>query len=350
MRSGQKNDCSEVNQLNNPQNLPQVVILATGGTIAGRGSSPLQTAGYSAGELSVEELTQAALGLDQVAYVTGEQVCNVASSALTIDTWLQLARRINDIFQNQPQVSGIVVTHGTDTLEETAYFLNLVVKSQKPVVVVGSMRPATAVSPDGPMNLVNAVRTAAAPQAAGLGVLVVMNDEIYSARDVAKTHANQLHTFRSSDLGALGSLDNGNVSIYHTPTRRHTWQTEFTVDQLPTLPRVDIVYTYIGSDNVVVDALVAASAKGIVLAGAGAGHTTPRTRQALREAQKQGVFVVRASRVGTGRILPINPTDLPIGDFIGSDTLNPQKARVLLMLALTRTTDPGEIQRMFNLY
>jgi L-asparaginase len=332
------------------RNLPQVVILGTGGTIAGRGTSPLQTAGYKAGELSVTELTQAAPGLDQIAQIHCEQICNVASSAITVETWLQMARRINDILQNQPQVSGIVITHGTDTLEETAYFLNLVVKSDKPVVVVGAMRPATAVSPDGPMNLINAVRVAASAEGRGLGVLVVMNDELYASRDVTKTHANQLHTFRSHDLGALGSVDNGKVSVYHLPTRKHTWQTEFDVDQLPTLPRVDIVYTYIGSDHVAVEAFVAAGAKGIILSGAGAGHATPGTRKALCEAQQQGVLVVRATRTGSGRVLPIKPEDLPSADFIGSDTLNAQKARVLLMLALTRSTNPTEIQRMFNTY
>lgn len=334
----------------NTHNLPQVIILGTGGTIAGRGSSPLQTAGYTAGELSVAELTAAVPGLEQIAKITGEQVCNVASSALTTDTWLELGRRVNDVFRNQPEVSGIVVTHGTDTLEETAYFLHLVTQSTKPVVLVGAMRPATAISPDGPMNLANAVRVAATPAAAGLGVLVVMNDEIHSARDVSKTHANQLHTFRSHDLGALGSVDNGIVSIYHAPTRKHTWQTEFAVNQLPVLPRVDVVYTYVGSDHVAVEALVAVGAKGIVLAGAGAAHTTPATRAALRQAQRQGVFIVRATRVGTGRILPIKQSDLPQNDFIGADTLNPQKARVLLMLALTRTNNPAEIQRMFDCY
>lgn len=336
--------------MNNPQNLPQVVILGTGGTIAGRGASPLQTAGYRAGELSIEELLQAAPGLEQVARVSSEQICNVASSTLTLDTWLGLARRVNEILLKQPEVAGVVITHGTDTLEETAYFLHLVVKSKKPVVLVGAMRPATATSPDGPMNLINAVRIASSPLSQGLGVLVAMNDEIYSARDVTKTHANQLHTFRSPDFGALGSVDNGNVSIYHAPTRRHTWQTEFNVDHLPTLPRVDIVYTYIGADGTAVSAYATAGAKGIVLAGAGAGHSTPDVTQALRQAQQAGVLIVRASRVGTGRILPIKPELLPSGDFIGADTLNPQKARVLLMLALTASSDPGEIQRMFNLY
>ncbi len=330
--------------------LPTVRILGTGGTIAGKGANPLQTAGYKAGELSVQDLLDAAPGLRDIAQIEGEQICNVASSAITISIWLQLARRINDIFAHEPHVSGIVVTHGTDTLEETAYFLNLVVKSYKPVIVVGAMRPATAISPDGPMNLINAVRLAASPSAIGQGVLVAMNDEIYSARDVTKTHANQLHTFRSHDLGALGSIDNGIVSFYHRPVRKHTLQTEFDVSILPTLPRVDVIYAYLGSDGLLVNALVQAGAQGIVVAGAGAGHFSSATRDALKEAVGAGLKVVRSTRVGTGRVLPPAAEYLAEGGFIAADSLNPQKARILLMLALTRTTDPQEIQRMFCEY
>lgn len=331
-------------------NLPTVKILGTGGTIAGRGASPLQTAGYSPGELSVQELMDSAPGLAEIAQIEGEQICNVASSAITIDIWLQLARRINDIFSLEPHVTGIVVTHGTDTLEETAYFLNLVVKSSKPVVVVGAMRPATAVSPDGPMNLINAVRIASAPNAIGQGVLVTMNDEIYSARDVTKTHANQLHTFRSHDLGALGSVDNGIVSFYHRSLRKNTLQTEFDVCFLPTLPRVDIVYCSIGTDGLLVNALIQAGVQGIVAAGSGAGSLSPATHDAMKEAVAGGIMVVRSSRVGTGRILPPTAERLLKGSLVTADNLNPQKARILLMLALTRTTDPQEIQRMFGEY
>jgi L-asparaginase len=334
----------------NTQGLPKVRILATGGTIAGTGSSPLQTGGYKAGQLSVDELVQAAPGLEQIARIEGEQVCNVASLAVTNTIWLELARRINAALR-EPDLAGVVVTHGTDTLEETAYFLHLVVKSRKPVVVVGAMRPATALSPDGPLNLVNAVRVAASPAAVGCGVLVVLNDEIFSARDATKGSTYQLNAFRSPDLGPLGSINNGVISLYHKPTRRHTWETEFCVEQLPTLPRTDIIYSHIEADAVAVDALVAAGSRGIVLAGAGSGHTTQAAHAALGAASTgHGVVIVRSSRVGGGRILPTSDERLEAGAAVGGDNLNPEKARVLLTLALTRTTEPREIQRMFNTY
>lgn len=328
---------------------PTVYLLATGGTIAGRANSPLQTAGYRPGELSVGELLESVPGLSTLAKIEGEQVCNVASPFITIDIWLRLARRINELLA-RPEVAGIVVTHGTDSLEETAYFLNLVVKSSKPVIVVGAMRPATSLSPDGPLNLVNAVHVATSPEARNQGVLVVMNDEIYGARDVTKTHVSQLHTFRSPDLGALGSISSGTVAFYRQVLRKHTIDTEFSVDQLPALPRVDIIYAYLGADGALVDAAVQAGARGLVLAGMGQGGGTKEQNEALRRAQAQGVIVVRSSRTGSGRILP--PTDeyLDKGSTVTADNLNPQKARILLALALTRTTDPKRIQRMFTIY
>ena len=325
--------------------LPLVKIVATGGTIAGKGDNPLQTMGYRAGQLGIEEITATIPGLSSHARIEGEQFVNLPSSALVPEDWLRLAQRVNSIFQDQPDVSGIVVTHGTDTLEETAYFLSLVIKSDKPVVVVGSMRPSTAISPDGPMNLLNAVRVASSHKSVGFGVLVVMNDEIYAARDVTKTNANRLDTFRSYDLGALGSIDNGEVEFYHRPLRKLGPQTEFTMEHVTTLPRVDIVLGYVGADDVLVNALLAAKAQGIVLAGTGAGHISPSAEQALRVAFEAGTLIVRASRTGTGRILKTR-TD----DFIAADNLSPQKARILLMLALTQTTDKQEIQRMFGEY
>lgn len=333
----------------NRLNRPTVYLLATGGTIAGRANSPLQTAGYRAGELSVAELLESVPGLSDLANIEGEQICNVASPFITVDIWLQLARRINELLA-RPDVNGIVVTHGTDSLEETAYFLNLVVKSNKPVVVVGAMRPATSLSPDGPVNLVDAALVAASPAARDQGVLVVMNDEIYAARDVSKTHVSQLHTFRSPDLGALGSISSGTVTFYRQALRKHTINTEFTVDHLPTLPRVDIIYAYLGADATQIEAAAKAGARGLVLAGMGQGGGTREQNEALRRAQEQGIIVVRSSRTGSGRILPPPNEYLNRGSAITADNLNPQKARILLALALTRTTDPKKIQHMFTIY
>lgn len=331
-------------------NKPVVHILATGGTIAGSAPSPLQTAGYKAGMLSVSELTESIPGLDKLADIRGEQFCNIGSSALTIEQWLGMARRINEIFATQPEVAGIVVTHGTDTLEETAYFLNLVIKSSKPVVVVGAMRPASAISSDGPMNLLNAVCLAASPAARDMGVLVVLNDEIHAAREVTKSHANQLHTFRSPDFGALGTMNNGTANFYRRPLRQHTCETEFEVSRFANLPRVDIVYSHIGADRTAIEAFTAVGAQGIVLAGTGAGSTTPDIWEALDEVSQKGVRVVRSSRTGGGKLLSAPPLMMDANSTISADNLNPHKARVLLMLALTRTNDAREIQRMFLEY
>lgn len=334
----------------NCANYPGVFILATGGTIAGRAASPLETAGYRAGELTIDELLAAVPQLNDIATIGGEQVCNVASPFLTTDTWLKLARRIDEIFREQPQISGIVITHGTDSLEETAYFLNLVVKHKKPVVLVGSMRPATSLSSDGPLNLINAVRVATAVQSVGQGVLVVMNDQIHAAREVSKTHVSHLHTFISPDMGPLGGISSGKISFYHKARRRHTEETEFSVLGTPILPKVDIIYAYLGADGRQIDAAVAAGARGIVLAGMGQGGGTRAQIEALDRAAAAGVVVVRSSRTGSGRILPTPRARLLQGAAPTADNLNPQKARILLALALTVTTDPLIIQDIFGDY
>lgn len=324
--------------------LPHILVLATGGTIAGRGDSPLQTIGYRAGQFTVGEMLGELPDISASVRVSGEQFVNLPSSALTPIDWLKLAQRIN-ILLSDSDIDGIVVTHGTDTLEETAYFLHLVVRSNKPVVLVGAMRPATALSTDGPMNLINAIRVAASADAQGLGALVVMNDEIFSARDVTKTSATRLDAFRSPDFGALGSIDNGQVGIYRRLLRKHTLDTVFHISELAKLPRVDIVVGYVGADAVLVKAVLAAGAQGIVLAGTGAGHISPSGDKTLHAAKQRGTIVVRSSRTGGGRILPSPPDD-----FIACDNLSPQKARILLMLALTVTRDTAEIQRMFGEY
>jgi L-asparaginase len=263
--------------------------------------------------------------------------------------WLKLGKRINQLL-SQADVDGIVVTHGTDTIEETSYFLDLVVKSDKPVVVVGAMRPSTAISADGPINLYNAVILAGSKDAIGKGVLVCLNDQINAARDVTKNNTATADTFRTPELGLLGYMQDNKAHFYRESTRRHTAQSEFDIANLDTLPEVDITYGYANATRVPVDAFVAAGAKGIVNAGVGDGSLDDEVKAALIEARKKGVIVVRASRVGNGIVARNGEVNDDQTDFVVSDTLTAQKARILLMLALTKTNDTKEIQRMFYSY
>ena len=264
--------------------------------------------------------------------------------------WLKLAKRINELLA-QDDVDGIVITHGTDTIEETAYFLNLVVKSRKPVVIVGAMRPSTAISADGPVNLYNATILAASEAAVGKGVLVVLNDQINGAREVTKTNTANADTFRSWELGFLGYMQDNKPHFYRQSTRRHTADTEFDVSKLDALPAVDIVYGYANMNRTAVDAFVAAGDKGIIHAGVGDGSLArPAVEPALIDARKKGVIIVRSSRVGNGIVARNGEAKDDDLDFVVSDTLNPQKARILLMLALTKTNNTKEIQRMFYTY
>lgn len=331
------------------QALPNVTILATGGTIAGTGATSTTTVGYTAAKVGVERLIEAVPELKKVANVKGEQVFQIASENMTDDHWLKLSKRVNALLA-QPEVDGIVITHGTDTIEETAYFLNLTVKSEKPVVIVGSMRPSTAISADGPINLYNAVALAGSPNAKGKGVLVALNDQINAGRDVTKSNTATADTFRTPDLGLLGYMQADKAHFYRQPTRKHTTQSEFDVSNLETLPQVDIVYGYANNNRVGLDAFVKAGAKGIVHAGVGNGSLSNAMKPGLVEARKAGVLVVRASRVGSGILARNGEANDDELDFVASDTLNPQKARVLLMLALTKTSDAKEIQRMFYTY
>ena len=303
--------------------LANVMILATGGTIAGTGATTTTTVGYTSATVGVARLIEAVPELKKVANVKGEQVFQIASENMNNDYWLRLAKRVNELLA-QDDVDGIVITHGTDTIEETAYFLNLVVKSRKPVVIVGAMRPSTAISADGPVNLYNAVTLAASEEAVGKGVLVALNDQINGARDVTKTNTSNTDTFRSWELG---------------------------FSKLDTLPQVDIVYGYANMNRIAIDAFVAAGDKAIVHAGVGDGSLArPAVEPALIEARKKGVIVVRASRVGNGIVARNGEAKDDELDFVVSDTLNPQKARILVMLALTKTSDTKEIQRMFYTY
>jgi L-asparaginase len=332
--------------------LPVVWVLSTGGTIAGRGSSSTDLSNYQPGTLLGEDLVRAVPEIARVANVKVEQIVNVNSSDITIANWLTLANRINAIFATDPKVAGIVVTHGTNTLEETAYFLNLTVKYDKPVVLVGSMRPATAISADGPLNLLNAIRTASSPDARGKGALIVMNEEINGARDVTKTNTYRVETFRAPELGYLGYVDEDKVTFYRTSTKRHTVNTEFDVSGLTELPKVDIVYSYIQPSPQIIQAVVSAGDKGIVFAGTGAGNISSFERDALKQVlslpPESRPILVRASRVGNGRVIAREEYDRM--GMIPADTLNAQKARILLMLALTKTRDSNQIKRIFSEY
>jgi L-asparaginase len=332
--------------------LPLVWVLSTGGTIAGTGASSTSLTEYKAGALLGEELVKGVPEIKQYANVKVEQIVNVASPDITLDNWLTLANRINAIFADDPKVAGIVITHGTNTLEETAYFLNLTVKSDRPVVLVGAQRPATAISADGPLNLLNAVRAAAAAEARGKGVLVVMNEQINGARDVTKTNTYRVEAFRTPELGYLGYVDADKVAFYRTSTKRHTANSEFDVKAIKQLPDVDIVYSYVQPNVAIIRALVASGVKGIVFAGTGAGLLSSAERSALKVVLSAPIdtrpIMVRSNRTGNGRVVARDDYD-SMG-MIPADTLNPQKARILLMLALTKTSNPREIKRMFEEY
>ena len=332
--------------------LPVVWVLSTGGTISGRGASPTALSEYKSGSLLGEELVAGVPEIAQYANVKVEQIVNVGSPDITLENWLTIARRINRIFADDPGVAGIVVTHGTSTLEETAYFLNLTVKDDRPVVLVGAQRPASAISADGPLNLLNAVRTAVAPAARGQGVLIVMNDEINAAREVTKTNTYRVETFRAPELGFLGYVDADAVSFYRSSTRRHTSRSEFDVSSIGALPKVDIVYSYVEPNPAVIRALVDSGDRGIVFAATGAGTLSSFEKAALQPllalpATARPVLV-RASRTGNGRVIGREEYDAM--GLVPADTLSPQKARILLMLALTRTRDLHEIKRIFSEY
>lgn len=331
---------------------PVVWVLATGGTISGGGASSTSLTEYQAGAFSGEELVAAVPALADHATVRVEQIANVGSPNITFDDWLTIARRIDEVFRNDPNTAGVVITHGTNTLEETAYFLNLTVHHDRPVVLVGAQRPATAISSDGPLNLLNAVRVAAAPEARGKGVLVVMNDEINAARDVTKTSTYRVETFSSRELGFLGYVDGDRVAFYRQPTKRHTVDSEFDITSTVRFPRVDIVYSYVEPNPVLIDALIDDGVDGIVLAGTGAGLVSGREREALDRVNTFSPatrpVIVRSNRTGSGRVVPLPAYDER--NMIAGDTLNPQKARILLMLALTKTRDVEEIRRIFREY
>ena len=327
---------------------PHIAIIATGGTIAGAQKSAGQQ-GYTSGMFDVQQLIDAAPQIRDIAEVTGEQLVNIGSQDMNNEIWLKLARRTG-VLLKQPDVDAVVVTHGTDTMEETCYFLSLVVKTQKPIVLVGSMRPATSLSADGPMNLYEAVSVATSPQARDRGALIVMNDRIYYARDVEKTNTTDVDTFKDPNRGPAGHVMESGVVFFDPPTTKYGEHSAFSIDDISVLPNVQIVYASANMSSEFIDVAVKDGAKGIVVAGVGDGNMTQEAIAGLEDAVKAGVAVVRSSRVGSGAVyrnIEVNDDKL---QFIASGTLNPQKARVLLMLALTKTQNVHELQDYFDHY
>jgi glutamin-(asparagin-)ase len=328
---------------------PNVVILATGGTIAGAGASVANSASYQAAKVPVDKLVAGVPELKNLAEVRGEQVFQIASESFTNEHLLALGKRAAALAR-QPEVDGIVVTHGTDTLEETAYFLNLVLKTDKPVVVVGSMRPGTAMSADGMLNLYNAVAVAASKDAAGKGVLVAMDDEIHTGRDVTKAVNIKTDAFRSP-WGPLGMIVEGKTYWFRSPAKRHTTQTEFDIDRLDKLAPVDIAYGSGNASPTAYKAFAEGGARAVIHAGTGNGSVSGAVVPALQELRGRGVQVIRASRVTGGGFVLRNaeqPDDKY--DWVVAHDLNPQKARILAAVALTQTGDSKELQRMFMEY
>ncbi len=324
------------------QELPVVKLFTTGGTIQSLGKDRLKLAEYREGRIDGDTIIEAVPEASRLARIEVQAISAVSSVQMGAEQGLPLARQLTEELA-RPEVAGAIVTHGTTTLEETAYFLHLTVKSPKPVVVIGSMRPWTAVSRDGPLNFLGAVRTVLAPDAAGKGVMVLLNDTIHSARFVTKRHTYHIETFVSPGVGPLGYADTDRVVFYRSPVTRHTGASEFDLDEMESLPQVDIVYGYQEASRAPIDALVKEGTKGVILADSAPAH-----RNAVLEARAAGVVVVRSSRKGAGRVV-LSDRTAARGE-ITADNLHPQKARILLRLALTRTTDPRELQRIFNEY
>lgn len=327
---------------------PNIHILATGGTIAGSGVSTTQS-NYTAGQIAINELISAVPEIKNIANVTGEQIVKIGSQDMIDDVWLTLAKYINKLLERK-DVDGVVITHGTDTMEETAFFLNLTVKSNKPVVFVGAMRPSTSLSADGPLNLYNAVVTAAASSSKGQGVLVVMDGKILGAHGVVKMNTINTDAFQSPNSGALGYVFNGKAHYNQATDKLHTTQSVFDVTNLNSLPKVGIIYSYSNVEADALNALINNNYKGIIHAGVGNGNIHKNIFDRLEYARKQEILVVRSSRVPTGPTTLDSEVDDVKYQFVASQELNPQKARVLLMLALTKTNDWKTIQQYFDTY
>jgi len=328
--------------------LPRVIILATGGTIAGAGAAA-DRAGYTAGKIPIDDLIGAIPSVKKIATITGEQVASVGSQDMTTEIWKKLAVRANEIFKNN-EADAIVVTHGTDTQEETGYFLDLLIASEKPVVLTGSMRPATAISADGPKNLYDAITVAIDPKSKGRGVLISFNEGIFDAREVMKLSTTKTNAFGSPNTGPVGQAYDGKVEYYSSSVREVNVNTPFSIKADTKLPRVDIVYMYADAPSDQIDMLIAKKVDGIVIAGVGNGNFNKAYMDAVKRAVSAGIIICRASRAPSGRVVlhdEINDDEL---GTIVSDDLTPQKARILLMLGLTKTKDKKQLQNYFFKY
>src|SRR3954451_3505306 len=326
----------------------RICLLATGGTIAGAQAKPGDY-GYKTGAFDVQDLISAVPNLSKLAVITGEQVVNIGSQDMNDEVWLKLANRLNAVLSS-PEYDAAVITHGTDTLEETSYFLSLVNHSDKPVVMVGSMRPATAISADGPGNLYNAVAAAADSGARGRGVLVALNDQLDYARNVSKTNTSNVQTFVSLNRGPAALVNTGKITWFQPMDKKHGSASAFSIEGLTKLPRVDILYAYPNMSVGLIDAAIRDGAQGLVNAGVGDGNMTQPALDRLAQAAKSGTVVVRSTRVGSGIVYRNNEVNDDQLGFVASGELNPGKSRVLLQLALTKTEDPGQIQQMFDQY
>lgn len=323
----------------------KIVVLGTGGTIAGKAVSSSETAAYQAGQIEVRTLLQEIPGISKIAQVECEQLYNIDSADITLSMMLELRNKTNSLLAKE-EITAVVITHGTDTLEETAYFLNLTINSSKPVVLVGAMRPATAFSADGTMNLLNAVQVALSEQAINKGILVVMNERIYAAREVTKTSTTNVDAFKSFELGCLGSINGGCVNFYQQSLRKHTVNSAFAkISEDFSFPKVEVLYCVAGMDYSLIEVLVNQGGKGIVIAGFGNGNINSKYKETLHKVSKAGTKIVIASRVASGTISESKPAQT--AGIICSGSLNPQKARILLMLALNITDDSEKIQEIF---
>jgi len=323
-----------------------VVILATGGTIAGAGASTANSASYKAAKVPVDQLIASVPELKNVADVSGEQVFQIPSENFTNDNLLALGKRVSSLLK-QKDVDGVVITHGTDTLEETAFFLNLVIPSDKPVVVVGSMRPGTAMSADGTLNLYDAVSLAASADAKGKGVLVAMNDDIFTGRDVSKSVNIHVNAFQSP-WGPLGTIVEGKNYWFRAPVKRHTTGSEFNIDKISQLAPVEVVYGYGNMSDAPYTTFAKQGVKAIIHAGTGNGSVPSQIEPLLKELRGKGIQIIRSSRVNYGGFVLRNAEEQDDqNDWVVAHDLNPQKARILAAVALTTTNDSKELQRIF---